>query len=400
MNFGMNVFSNSEISELINKYNQIKVDEKNLSANNSVNIFSQEKTLGSKNENTASDAGMEKTKALLEDFSKIFSVLGFAKNVEDAVAEALNDPSFLNPAIKQNSPKTDLTEQKNVVKEGDFTKTISKEGIVISDKNNEKTEINFAQMAKNFPDEKDKTKLAEILKDLPSEVLVDLSKEINEIVPAKEGEYGLYDNSTNNLSLTLDDHAKYIITHELGHGVDNVKNNVNGLDVNQSSISKAILEDKNFDKTYHEELQKFFDAYKDEKGKNHVWSEYKREVGAGEIAATYYVLKTLGESDTDFAEIMAKNMPETMKKLDEIFETNRNLSDEDRQTSTAKYYDSGQLKSSTWTYNGVAYEDGYNENGTKAYQKQYRSDGTVTIISDYYDEFGNKSTKVETFGTK
>ena len=266
---------------------------------------------------------------------------------------------------------------------------------------NEKKSVQIEQIdfTKNFENEEDKKTLKKIIKNLPREAAKDLYNEISEILPPQKGQYGTYEAATNNIVVTLDDHAKYILVHELGHGVDTIAFNINGIEVNQSSLGNEIKGNKEFAQIYHKELKQFFDEYKKEKGHAHVWTKYKQEVNPSEIFATYYVVKIFGKSDTDFAEIMIKNMPETIKKIDELIKENRKLPENQRKGFDKEFYPNGQLKSVESTNKGVAYINGYHEDGRKAYQYQYFSDGREHRYIDEYDENGNKiNTKFIEYG--
>ncbi|MGN0006129.1 MAG: hypothetical protein ACI37Z_09215 [Candidatus Gastranaerophilaceae bacterium] len=262
----------------------------------------------------------------------------------------------------------------------------------ISKTSKEVSKIDGNDLTKNFKKQDDKEALKKIIKNLPREAVKDLNKEINEICPDKrKGRYGSFDASTNKISIKLNDHAKYILVHELGHGVDTIAFNINGIEINQSSLANEIKRNEEFAKTYHKELNKFFTEYKKSKGHDHVWATYTQEVNPSEIFATYYVLKIFGKSDTDFAEIMAKNMPETIKKINELIKENRKLPENQRKGVDKEFYPNGQLKRVKSTNKGVAYIDGYLEDGKKAYQYQYFSDGTEHRFIDEYDENGNKT---------
>lgn len=266
---------------------------------------------------------------------------------------------------------------------------------------NEKKSVQIEQIdfTKNFENEEDKKTLKKIIKNLPREASKDLYNEINEINPPQKGQYGTYEAATNNIVVTLDDHAKYILVHELGHGVDTIAFNINGIELNQSSLGNEIKGNKEFAQIYHKELKQFFNEYKKEKGRNHVWTKYKQEVNPSEIFATYYVVKIFGNSDTDFAEIMVKNMPETIKKIDELIKENRKLPENQRKGFDKEFYPNGQLKSVESTNKGVAYINGYHEDGRKAYQYQYFSDGREHRYIDEYDGNGNKiNTKFIEYG--
>ena len=259
-----------------------------------------------------------------------------------------------------------------------------------------KPTIDYNKLAKNFTTQADKDKFTDIIKNLPQEVQADIAKEINNMRPANADEYGTFNPINNNLAVTLDDHAKFIIAHEVGHSVDTVSTNVNGITVNQSSLAKLISEDKNFAATYQKELEDFLAAYKDEFGTDHPWvTSYPTEHYPTEAFATYYRHETLGYEKTtasgkDWADLMISKMPETTKAIANLIEKNRNLSDDERQAKTEKYYDNGQIKSSVTTNNGIVYADGYNEDGSKAYQIQIYPDGTEQYIIDNYDANGNK----------
>ncbi len=274
-------------------------------------------------------------------------------------------------------------------------------GIGIQDDDGNITQINFEEITKNFSNPEDKEKLKEILKELPAELLVDLAKEIEEIVPAKEDEYGWYNCSTNNLALTLDDHAKFIIAHELGHGIDTTKGSVNGVSVNESSLSRYLRDNPEAKAKFDEEVNNFLDAYEEKYGKEHPWkTSYEEESYPTEFVATFYRYNKLGFEDTengsDWAELMIKTMPETAEFVQNLINENREKSDSVRKTDMETYYDNGQVKTSKWTSDGVAYVDGWNEDGTKSYQEQHFEDGTIVIFKFIYDENGNHTTKKET----
>ena len=258
------------------------------------------------------------------------------------------------------------------------------------------TTINYNDLAKNFTTQADKEKFTDIIKNLPQEVQEDIAKEINNMRPANADEYGTFNPVNNNLAVTLDDHAKFIIAHEVGHSVDTISTNVNGVTVNQSSLSKLISEDKDFAATYEQELKDFLAAYKDEFGTDHPWvKSYPTEHYPTEAFATYYRHETLGYEKTtasgkDWADLMISKMPETTKAIANLIDQNRQLSDDERQAQTEKYYDNGQIKSSVTSNNGIVYADGYNEDGSKAYQIQIYPDGTEQYIIDNYDANGNK----------
>ena len=449
MGFGLNVSTNAEIRELFNKAKGKTLSDSDIQKFESIfseseisddfQIFLNNAQKHTLELNEADNISAEKhtlENRFQADGNEIFSYETFEQSITKAVDDVLNDDG-VKTAAKRIAPSstgatagtsasksTDITglettppkragstagsfgtsvggKDRTVTTEktddNSYTRITNDEGIVIRDKDGNVSEINFEEISKNFPKSEDKEKLKEVLKELPAELLVDLTKEIEEIVPAKEGEYGVFDSSTNVLTLTLDDNAKYILTHELGHGVETASKDVNGVNINVSSLSDLVNTDKEFSEKYHEELNDFFEAYKEKTGKDHCWAEYETEVSPAEIAATYFVLKSLGESDTDFAEIMAENMPETMKKLDEIFAECRQKSDSERKTETATYYDNGQKKTSSGMSSDgrFSYIDGWNEDGTKAYQEQHFDDGTIVIISDIYDENGNHTTKTE-----
>lgn len=254
-------------------------------------------------------------------------------------------------------------------------------------KTNQNKQVDYT---KNFENEEDKKTLNEIIKKLPCKASNDLSKEINEILPTKKGQHNSFETATNNIIITLDDHTKYNLAHELGHGVDTIAINTNGIEINQSSLANEIKRNPEFDKIYHKELNQFFDAYEREKGRKHAWVKYKQEVNPTEIFATYYVLKIFGKSDTDFAKIMAKNMPETINKINELIKENRNLPEAKRRGFDKEFYPNGQIKSVKRVKKNVVYINGYHEDGRKAYQYQYFSDGTEHRFIDEYDENGNK----------
>lgn len=433
MGFGLNVSANSEIRELINKAKGTNLSEADIQKFESIfsevefsddfQIFSnnaQKNTLEIRQFDSMFGEKQTLENRFLADGDEIFSYELFGQEVTTAVDEALNDKKILtssstspssgtspSPSTKDievkpskgtgstagssgsSAGKTQVTTEKT--EDNSYKRVTNEYGIGILDEDGNITKINFEEITKNFPNQEDKEKLKEILKELPAEILVDLVKEIDEIVPAGEGEYGVFASSTNVLTLTLDDHAKYILVHELGHGVETINKDINGVNVNTSSLENLVDTDEKFSEIYHKELNDFFEAYKEATGNEHPWAEYETEVGPTEIAATYFVLKSLGESDTDFAEIMAEKMPETMKKLDEIFAECRKKSDSVRKTDTETYYDNGQIK----TQSGISsdgsfsFVDGWNEDGTKAYQEQYYEDGTVIIYRDIYDMDGN-----------
>ena len=449
MGFGLNVSSNAEIRELFNKAKGKTLSDSDIQKFESIfseseisddfQIFSNNAQKHTLELNEADNISAEKHTLegrFQADGNEIFSYETFEQSITKAVDEALNDDGVKTAAkriapsstgatagtsaskstgitgLETTPPKRagstagsfgtsiggkDRTVTTEKTDDNSYTRITNDEGIVIRDKDGNVSEINFEEISKNFPKSEDKEKLKEVLKELPAELLVDLTKEIEEIIPAKEGEYGVFNSSTNVLTLTLDDNAKYILVHELGHGVETINKDINGVNVNISSLENLVNTDEKFSETYHKELNDFFEAYKEATGKEHSWAKYETEVGPSEIAATYFVLKSLGESDTDFAEIMAENMPETMKKLDEIFAECRQKSDSERKTETATYYDNGQKKTSSGMSSdgSFSYIDGWNEDGTKAYQEQHFDDGTIVIIRDIYDENGNHTTKTE-----
>ena len=455
MGFGLNVSTNAEIRELFNKAKGKTLSDADIQKFESIfskseisddfQIFSKNSQINTL-ENRQFDSELVESQTLENRFQpdedEIFSYELFGQNVTTAVDEALDGdkvradrlsstnsssspssgtspssstsvtqptkvrPVCINDVAVEPPKKTGSTagssgtsagktQRPDITREETednlYTRVTNEYGIGIQDKDGNITKINFEEITKNFPKQEDKEKLKEVLKELPAELLVDLVNEIDEIVPAGEEEYGVFDSSTNVLTLTLDENAKYILVHELGHGVETINKDINGVNVNISSLENLVNTDEKFSETYHKELNDFFEAYKEATGKEHSWAKYETEVGPSEIAATYFVLKSLGESDTDFAEIMAENMPETMKKLDEIFAECRQKSDSERKTETDTYYDNGQKKTSSGMSSdgSFSYIDGWNEDGTKAYREQHFEDGTIKIIRDIYDENGN-----------
>ena len=447
MQFGLNVSSNTEIKELFNKAKGKTLSEADVqkfesifsSANISTDsqIFSdkaQKHTL----ENNVTDSNSVEKHTLENKFqideNEIFSYETFEQEVTKALDEALNGTGVELAEKNKTAPKsgtsvsrgsTAASSQSSVSKgstaassssaadnsttvitrtpDGQvYTRTTNDDGITVKDKDGNVTQINFDEMSKNFPNAKDKEKLKDILNDLPSEILVDLSKEIDEIIPAKEGEYGWFNPANNNLALTLDDHAKFIIAHELGHAVDHTRDVVNGVATNNSSLSQLIQNDSNVKDSFNKEVNKFFEEYEKKYGQEHPWkTTYAEESYPTEFVATFYRQAKLGFEETapdksDWAELMLKTMPETAKTVEGLIEENKQKSPSARKTDTETYYDNGQVKTTSSANNGVAYVDAWNEDGTKAYQEQYYEDGTITTFRDVYDADGNKTTIVET----
>ena len=464
MGFGLNVSTNAEIRELFNKAKGKTLSDADIRKFESIfsdveisdnfQIFSKNSQINTL-ENRQFDSKLVESQTLENRFQtdedEIFSYELFGQNVTTAVDEALDgdkvradrlsstnsssspssgtspssstsvtkptkvQPICINDVAVEPPKKTGSTagssgtsagktQRPDITREetedNSYTRVTNEYGIGIRDKDGNITKINFEEITKNFSNPEDKEKLKEILKELPAEILVDLVNEIDEIVPAKEDEYGWYNCSTNNLALTLDDHAKFIIAHELGHGIDTTKGSVNGVSVNESSLSRYFRDNPEAKAKFDEEVNNFLDAYEEKYGKEHPWkTSYEEESYPTEFVATFYRYNKLGFEDTvngsDWAELMIETMPETAEFVQNLINENRGKSDSVRNTDMETYYDNGQVKTSKWTSDGVAYIDGWNEDGTKAYREQHFDDGTIVIIRDIYDENGNHTTKTE-----
>lgn len=461
MGFGLNVSSNSEIRELINKAKRTNLSEADIQKFESIFSdveFSDDFQIFSKNsqintlENRQFDSELVESQTLENRFQpdedEIFSYELFGQNVTTAVDEALDGDKVradrLSSTNSSSSPSsgtspsssTSVTKPTKVrpvsikdieveppketgstagssgssagkmqrsavttetTEDNSYVRVTNEYGIGIQDKDGNITKINFEEITKNFPNQEDKEKLKEILKELPAEILVDLVNEIDEIIPLpedeKEGILGWYSSPTNKMALELNDRTKFVIAHELGHGIDTTKGSVNGVSVNESSLSRYFRDNPEAKAKFDEEVNNFFDAYEEKYGKEHVWkTSYEEKSYPTEFVATFYMYSKLGPDDTvngsDWAELMVETMPETAEFVQNLINENREKSDSVRKTEMETYYDNGQVMMQQWTSEGVAYVDVWNEDGAQAYQEQHFEDGTIKIIRYIYDEDG------------
>ena len=232
-----------------------------------------------------------------------------------------------NPEITNKSSDDGVI----ILQDTNYKKVVSDFEINITDLQTGKfTKIDIVKLLEPLNPE-ERTGVLNVIKDLPSEVLIDISKEVTfskRILKRKVS--GTYDPNTDKIVLNGGKINKFTLVHELGHALDCIKS---GSFTSTNNLSNRT---KKFMSSFNDELNEYIKAgnvrckYNDKD--TLIIDEDKKSnyctVNSAEIFAECYTFLMLG--DCYSSKILHDYFPKTLECAKDIISQVRNLKDRTR----------------------------------------------------------------------